>query len=160
MSDQPMIHRLKVLIADDNRDAADSLAILLSVSGYEVFAAHSGRGALELALRERPDVMILDISMPDLTGLQVARRIRRQRWGQSVLLLALSGWDQPGDRENSRNAGFDLHFAKPASIERLEQMLQAYIRGRDGDPATAAAPGPVPVRDIRERTWAFLPTTS
>jgi len=153
-----MPHRLKVLIADDNRDAADSLAVLLSVSGYEVFVAHSGRNALQSALRERPEVMILDIGMPDLTGLQVARGVRRQRWGQSVLLLALSGWDQPKDREDSRDAGFDLHLAKPASVDRIEQLLEAYVRGRDGDPVAAAVPEVSPARDSRDRNWVSLPT--
>jgi CheY-like chemotaxis protein len=113
----------KVLVADDNRDAAESLAILLSMSGYNVLLAHSGGEALSLALRERPHALILDIGMPELSGYEVARGVREQEWGKQALLLAISGWDQRQDREASTAAGFDVHLSKPAVPEHVEQLL-------------------------------------
>ena len=114
---------LKVLVADDNRDFAESLGMLLSMSGYSVLLAHSGAQALSLALRERPDALILDIGMPELSGYDVARGVREQAWGKESLLLAISGWDQRRDREASTAAGFDVHLSKPARPERVEQLL-------------------------------------
>jgi CheY-like chemotaxis protein len=114
---------VKVLVADDNRDAAESLGMLLSIAGYSVLLAHSGADALSLALRERPDALILDIGMPELSGYEVARGVRQQEWGKQSLLLAISGWDQRRDREASAAAGFDVHLSKPAPPERVEQLL-------------------------------------
>ena len=117
---------VKVLVADDNRDAADSLGMLLSMAGYSVLLAHSGAEALTLALRERPDVLILDIGMPELSGYDVARGVRQQEWGKQTLLLAISGWDQRQDREASAAAGFDVHLSKPAKPERVEELLAEF----------------------------------
>jgi len=117
---------VKVLVADDNRDAAESLGMLLSMAGYSVLVAHSGAEALTLALRERPDVLILDIGMPELSGYDVARGVRQQEWGKQTLLLAISGWDQRQDREASAAAGFDVHLSKPAKPERVEELLAEF----------------------------------
>jgi CheY-like chemotaxis protein len=117
----------KVLVADDNRDAAESLAILLSLSGYSVLVAHSGAAALELASREQPDALILDIGMPELNGYEVARGVREQPWGKQALLLAISGWDKREDRAASSAAGFDVHLAKPAPFEDIERRLQGFF---------------------------------
>ena len=120
--------RLKVLVADDNRDAADSLAMLLQLSGHEVFVATTGRQALELARRECPDVLMLDIGMPELSGYEVARAVRDCPWGQSALLIALTGWGQQDDIERARSAGFDRHYTKPIDTAAIEALLAAHAR--------------------------------
>jgi CheY-like chemotaxis protein len=130
-ADSPLVLAgFKVLVADDNRDAAESLGILLAMSGYCVLLAHSGSEALSLALKERPDVLILDIGMPELSGYEVARGVRKHDWGKQALLLAISGWDQRQDREASNAAGFDVHLPKPASPERVEQLLADFSAHR------------------------------
>ena len=115
-------------MADDNRDAADSLAMLLQLSGHEVFVATTGRQALELARRECPDVLILDIGMPELSGYEVARAVRDCPWGQSALLIALTGWGQQDDIERARSAGFDRHYTKPIDTAAIEALLAAHAR--------------------------------
>jgi PAS domain S-box-containing protein len=120
--------RCKVVVADDNRDAAASLALLLEISGYEVHLAHSGREALDIGMREHPDAFVLDIGMSDLNGYDTARRIRLEAWGQHVLLLAVTGWGQHDDKERARAAGFDQHFTKPVDPNDLERALVEYSR--------------------------------
>lgn len=124
--------RCKVLIADDNQDAADSLAILLGALGYEVVVAHSGPQALELARDARPAVLILDIGMPGMTGYEVASHIREEAWGHTVMLIALTGWGQQEDMAQARSAGFDHHFRKPVDIEALQAHLAAFSLERAG----------------------------
>ncbi len=120
--------RCSVLIADDNRDAADSLALLLQMSGYELHVGHSGREALALAQRERPDALVLDIGMPGMNGYELARHIRQEAWGRDVLLVAVTGWGQQEDRERSRAAGFDHHLTKPVDPDALQGLLADYAR--------------------------------
>lgn len=112
-----------VLIADDNRDALESLAALLSMHGHQVHVAADGGEALAQAERVRPDVVLLDIGMPGLTGYEVARRIRASDWGQQMLLVALTGWGQAEDQARARAAGFDHHITKPLDLERLLGLL-------------------------------------
>ncbi len=114
---------VKVLIADDNRDAADSLAILLRGDGHEIRKAYDGAAALETAQEFRPDVALLDIGMPGLDGYEVAQRIREEPWGQGVTLVALTGWGQAQDKERAMAAGFDHHVTKPVEPERLQALL-------------------------------------
>jgi PAS domain S-box-containing protein len=121
----------KILIADDNRDAADSLAMLLNLMQYEVVVAYSGREALDLALRARPQILILDIGMPELSGYQIARRIREEKWGTMALLIALTGWGQQEDLERAKSAGFDYHFSKPVNIADLKSCLATSSGERD-----------------------------
>ncbi len=116
----------RVIVADDNKDAADALAMLLELSGHEVRVAHSGRAALSLAQTFRPDVAILDIGMPDLSGYDVAAQIRREPWGGAIFLIALTGWGRDDDRQRSTNAGFDQHMTKPVNPEKLETFLSNY----------------------------------
>ena len=99
---------------------------MLRVAGYDVLLAHSGTEAFALAERERPEILILDIGMPDLNGYDLARRIRQTAWGAQSLLLAVTGWGQAEDKERSRIAGFDEHLTKPVDLERLEQKIQAF----------------------------------
>jgi CheY-like chemotaxis protein len=112
-----------VLVADDNVDAAMSLDILLTHAGHEVREAHDGPSALALAQAFRPHVAILDIGMPGLTGYEVAERIRREPWGRTMLLIALTGWGQPADKQRAHSAGFDHHVTKPIEPSALEGLL-------------------------------------
>ena len=113
----------RILLADDNRDALDSLATLLQCDGHEVFTAVDGAEAFELAATCRPDVMLLDIGMPKLDGYEVARRVREQPWGNTTVLIALTGWGQEEDRRRSREVGFDSHLVKPLDLEALSALL-------------------------------------
>jgi PAS domain S-box-containing protein len=115
--------RRRVLVADDNRDAADALAMLLELSGHEVRVAHGGRAALSLAQTFRPDVAILDIGMPELNGYEVARQLRRAPWGARMCLVALTGWGQDDDRQRAQEAGFNQHLTKPVDTDALEKLL-------------------------------------
>jgi PAS domain S-box-containing protein len=119
--------RAKILVADDNRDAADSMALILELGGYDVTVAHSGTEALEKARASMPDVMILDIGMPDLTGYQVTRRVRAEPWGERIFMLAITGWGQEGDKERAMAAGFDQHMTKPVDADAVEQRLRAFL---------------------------------
>jgi PAS domain S-box-containing protein len=113
----------RVLVADDNKDAADALAMLLELGGHEVRVAHGGRDALSLAQTFRPDVALLDIGMPELNGYEVAKELRREPWGSRMCLIALTGWGQDEDRQRAKDAGFDRHLTKPVDTDALEILL-------------------------------------
>jgi CheY-like chemotaxis protein len=113
----------RVLVVDDNRDSAESLAALLGVLGHEVHAAHDGREALELARRLAPDLVLLDIGMPGMSGHEVARRLRADAGLSDTVLIALTGYGSDNDRRASREAGFDGHLVKPIDFEALERIL-------------------------------------
>jgi len=119
----PQVRR-RILVADDNSDALESLATLLELGGHEVFSAANGALALESAERHLPEVALLDIGMPKLDGYEVARRIRAQPWGQSITLVALTGWGQESDRRRSGEAGFDSHLVKPLDLDKLTALLE------------------------------------
>jgi CheY-like chemotaxis protein len=114
-----------VLVADDNVDAADVLAFLLTDCGYTVRTAYDGPAAIHAADAWRPGVAVLDIKMPGATGHEVARWIRQQPWGRATLLIALTAYGSPADREQTRAAGFDVHLVKPASPTELIDILRA-----------------------------------
>ncbi len=114
--------RARVLVVDDNRDAADTLAVLLRSRGHEVRTAYDGVEGVGAASAFKPDVVLLDVGLPKLHGHDVAREIRRQR-GASVLLIAITGLGQQEDRRLSKEAGFDHHLTKPASIDTLERLI-------------------------------------
>jgi PAS domain S-box-containing protein len=122
--------RGRILVVDDNRDAASSLAMVLRSSGHTVLTAYAGGQALEIAAREKPDAIVLDIGMPQINGYEVARRIRQSAEGMTVLLIALTGWGQKEDIQKSRDAGFDFHMTKPADPERIERLLENYLQTR------------------------------
>jgi signal transduction histidine kinase len=113
----------RILVADDNQDARESLATLLSLSGHEVFRAQDGSDALQSAERHRPDVVLLDIGMPLANGYEVARSIRGQPWGRDMVLVALTGWGQESDRRRSHEAGFNSHLTKPVDPDVLDELL-------------------------------------
>jgi signal transduction histidine kinase/CheY-like chemotaxis protein len=113
----------RILLADDNRDAAESLAILLRLEGHQVELAHDGEAALDRFERQRPDVALLDIGMPKRNGYEVARQIRAAPRGNEVVLIAVTGWAQDSDKAQSRAAGFDHHLTKPIEPEALIGLL-------------------------------------
>ena len=112
----------RVLVVDDNADAADSLAMLLTVRGDEVRVAYDGEEALFAEQDFKPDVLLLDIGMPKLSGYEVARRVRDAR-GPGILLVAITGWGQEEDRLRAREAGFDHHFTKPVDYAALLAVI-------------------------------------
>lgn len=122
--------RCKILVADDNRDAADSLAMLLAMAGHDIRVAHTGVEALALGSLEEPEAVILDIGMPGMTGFEVARQIRQEAWGRGALLIAVTGWGQEDDKEKTRAAGFDYHFTKPVDPSVLEGVLRTFLTSR------------------------------
>jgi signal transduction histidine kinase len=115
--------RRRILVADDNADALQTLATVLELVGHEVFSAANGSLALESAERHLPEIALLDIGMPVLDGYEVARRIRAQAWGKRITLVALTGWGQDSDRRRSQEAGFDSHLVKPLDLDKLSQLL-------------------------------------
>jgi PAS domain S-box-containing protein len=120
MASQP---RRRVLVVDDNQDAAEALATILSLSGHDTEMAHDGMGAIAAAASFRPEVVFLDIGMPSIDGHETARRIREQPWGKDMVLVALTGWGQAEDRRKSREAGFDHHLVKPADPTLVAELL-------------------------------------
>jgi CheY-like chemotaxis protein len=115
----------RILLADDNRDAAESLAIILRLEGHEVELAQDGEVALERYAAHRPDVALLDIGMPKHDGYEVARQIRASVAGADVTLIAVTGWAQDSDKAQSKAAGFDHHLTKPIEPEKLIGLLSA-----------------------------------
>jgi signal transduction histidine kinase/ActR/RegA family two-component response regulator len=121
---EPVVTPLKILIVDDNCDSADMLATLLKFSGHETHTAHDGMAAVEAAINLDPDIILLDIGLPQLNGYEAARRIREQNSGRCrPVLVALTGWGQDEDRRRSEEAGFDAHIVKPVDHARLHKLL-------------------------------------
>jgi signal transduction histidine kinase/ActR/RegA family two-component response regulator len=119
---------LRMLIVDDNRDAADSLAMLLRINGHDIRTAYDGAEALETASDFHPDVVLLDIGLPKMDGHEVAAKIRQEPWGRPVCLIAVTGWSDEADRAKSRAAGFDHHLVKPLDTAHLAQLLDNVAR--------------------------------
>jgi len=114
---------LRVLVVDDNVDAADSLADLLKASGHDVRTAYTGPTAVVEAIDYNPDVMLLDIGLPGLSGYEVAKRIRQQPAIKNAVLVAMTGYGQETDRQQSQEAGFDHHLTKPADFGKVKEIL-------------------------------------
>ncbi|HEY7308565.1 MAG TPA: ATP-binding protein [Gemmataceae bacterium] len=121
---------LRILIVDDNRDSADSLAMLLRILGNDTRTAYDGQEGLEVAETFRPAVMLLDIGLPKLNGYEACRRIRDQSWGKNVVLIAVTGWGQEEDRRLSHEAGFDRHMVKPVDPQELMKLLAGLPQGK------------------------------
>jgi CheY-like chemotaxis protein/two-component sensor histidine kinase len=115
--------RRRILVVDDNHDGANSLAMMLRLMGNDLQTAHDGLEAVERAEQFRPEVILMDVGMPRLNGLDAAQRIRASDWGKEMTIIALTGWGQDGDRESSRAAGCDGHLVKPVDLDKLEAML-------------------------------------
>ncbi len=114
---------LRVLVADDNRDSADGSAMLLRMMGHEVCTAYSGREALAIAAEFLPQIVLLDIGMPETNGYEVARQIRAAAWGRTMQLVAVTGWGQEEDKRQAEAAGFDHHRVKPVDLDSLEPLF-------------------------------------
>ncbi len=114
----------RVLVADDNQDAADSLGLILELAGHQVRVAHGGHSALQIAAEFHPDVVLLDIGMPDLNGYDTARALRAAPGGEDLELIALTGWGHPDDKRRAAEAGFDRHLTKPVDPAALEALLR------------------------------------
>ena len=117
-----------VLVVDDNVDAAETLALILQLDGHSVHVAHGGQQALSVAATLRPEIVFLDIGLPDISGYEVAKRLRALPALQGTRLVALTGWGAAGDRQQAREAGFDLHLTKPVSPDSLAQAVAAWDR--------------------------------
>lgn len=115
--------RGRVLVVDDNRDSADSLAMMLALMGHEVQAVYDGQAAVDNATNFHPQVVLLDIGMPRVNGYEAARRIREKFPAPSMVLIAMTGWGQEDASARSREAGFDHHLVKPVDPEALEKLL-------------------------------------
>jgi PAS domain S-box-containing protein len=120
----------RILVIDDNVDAADSLAAWLRVEGHEVRTAYGGLAGLQQAAEFRPDVVLLDLGMPQMDGFEVARRLRAMEGGEGMTIVAISGWGLPADRERTRAAGFDFHLTKPVEETELQPALSEAPRRR------------------------------
>lgn len=129
----PAGNPLKILLVDDNVDAADTLAMLLEAGGHQVLTAHCAMDGLDLARRNAPDLLLLDLGLPDIDGNELARRLRTHPTTRTAVLVALTGYGQPEDRQRTAAAGFDHHLVKPVDIQRLYQLIASV-------PANAAAP--------------------
>jgi signal transduction histidine kinase len=122
----------RILVVDDNRDAADSLGMLLKLAGQDVSVVYDGREALDKAAQFAPDVVLLDLAMPQLDGHETARRIREQPWGKSIALVAVSGWGQRQDRRRTAESGFAAHLVKPVGEAELLLLLERIAAGELG----------------------------
>lgn len=122
--------KLRVLVVDDNRDSADTLAMMLRILGHESHTGYDGQDAVEKAAALSPDAVLLDIGMPRLNGYEAAAQIRQQPGGEQMLLIAATGWGQDEDRERTSAAGFDAHLIKPINHEELNKLLQTYAAKR------------------------------
>jgi PAS domain S-box-containing protein len=141
----------RILVVDDNRDAADSLGMLLGMLGHEVHTAHDGLEAVEAVDGFRPDVVLMDIGLPKLNGYEAARRIREQQGGAGLVLIALTGWGQDEDRRRSREAGFDHHITKPVDFADLQRVLAEVELGREAAPHSPNPLSPTALPPNRER---------
>jgi signal transduction histidine kinase len=135
-AEAPPVAPRRILVADDNDDAARSLALQLQMAGHDVRTAFDGVEALALADQFEPQVVLLDLGMPRLDGFETAREMRRRPWGAGTTLIALTGWGQPHDRQRTDDAGFDVHLVKPVSADHLFQAIAA-----GPTPRPSAAPG-------------------
>jgi len=140
----PAAPRRRILVADDNRDAADSLAFMLRIGGHDVRTAYDGQQALDLAETFRPSLALLDLGMPRVNGYDTARRLRQTEHGRDMVLVALTGWGQPDDRSRSLASGFDHHLVKPVDPSMLERLLAHPARAAEKKtgPACRGEDGP------------------
>lgn len=137
---------LRILVVDDLKDTADSLAMLLRLRGNDVRAAYDGLDALQIAAEFKPEVVVLDIGLPGIDGYETARRMRRQPWGDSAIFIAVTGWGQEQDRLDAAAAGFDHHFVKPVRPAELANCWQRVKKRRGLTPPSMERIGPMKQR--------------
>ena len=116
--------RRKILVVDDNHDAADTLAMMLRLKGYDVAVRYDGKDAVAAGAIFLPKIAILDIGMPGLDGYETCRLVRRQTWGKNMVLIALTGYGQEDDIRKSEEAGFDDHLLKPVDLAHLTRLIE------------------------------------
>jgi len=131
---EPSVYGVRVLLVEDNLDAAESLAMLLELLGHRVDVAYDGTTALDVARRVRPEIMLVDIGLPGIDGYEVARRVRRDPAVGGAVLVALTGYGRDEDRRRALAAGFDHHLAKPVDIARLQDLVDELARDREAKP--------------------------
>jgi PAS domain S-box-containing protein len=143
--DSTTLHKAarRILLADDNRDSAESLATMLRLSGNEVHTAHDGVEAVERAESIKPEVILMDVGMPRLNGYDATRRIRSHDWGRRMIVIALTGWGQESDRRQSQEAGCDAHVVKPVDPARLSELIAELCgSAAERDVSSVVAPAP------------------
>jgi signal transduction histidine kinase/ActR/RegA family two-component response regulator len=124
----------RILVADDNKPAAKAISMLLERDGHTIHVAHDGLAALQEAERFLPDIMLLDIGMPHLSGYEVARAIRAAPWGAGAYLIAATGWGQEKDKKLAKEAGFDVHLTKPIDFSQLKELVENHMKAEIPDP--------------------------
>lgn len=117
--------RRRVLVVDDNVDSVETLSMLLRVKGHDARVAANGEEAIAIADDYRPDIVVLDLSLPGMDGYEVAERLRQRPYGRGLILVALTGWSGQGVQHKAAEAGFDFHMLKPVDWGQLEQVLEA-----------------------------------
>lgn len=117
--------RRRILVVDDNLDAAESLAVLMKLAGHDVRMVFDGLEAVKAAETFQPHIVFLDLGLPKLIGSEAARQIRQHPWGKNMILVAVTGWGKDKDRRETREAGFDHHFVKPANLEDLKKIIDS-----------------------------------
>lgn len=132
---KPLKRGFRILVVDDNPDAALSLAMMLSIMGHETRTAHDGESAVEAAESFLPEVVLLDIGLPKLNGYEVAQRIRQHAWGASMFLIAVTGWGQDEDRQRASEVGLNVHMVKPVEAAALERLLAELAETRGPETA-------------------------
>jgi CheY-like chemotaxis protein len=123
--DPSITMKRRILVVDDNADALESLSRLVMLMGNEVRRAHDGLEALEIARTFQPDIVLMDLGMPNLNGYDAARRMRQEPWGRELVLVATTGWGQDDDRQRTAEAGFDRHLVKPVAMAVLREVFDA-----------------------------------
>jgi CheY-like chemotaxis protein len=118
----------RIMVVDDNYDSAQSMAMLIGMEGHEVQTAYNGRDALALAEHFRPEIMLMDIGMPDLSGYEVAQRLHECPWGRHITLIALTGWAQKEDRERAASMGFTHYLVKPVDPAEVQAVIDGVHR--------------------------------
>ena len=124
---------LRVLVVEDNVDAAETMALVLGAFGHDVRTAQDGLSGLEVAIKYQPHVVLLDIGLPGIDGFEVARRLRLQPTLKNIVLVAMTGYGEVAARQRSQEAGFDHHLVKPADFGKLQEILSSVSVGPDGE---------------------------
>ena len=122
--------RRRILVVDDNRDAANALQMFLKILKHDTRVAFSGQQAIDVAEDFHPDMILMDIGMPEMDGFEAARRMRERPWSANTQMVALTGWGQDEDRRRSRESGFDHHFTKPLNTDALLSLLEPSVAAR------------------------------
>ena len=128
VSDSEQQKRLRLMVIDDNKDAAESMSMLFELWGHEVVCVFDGRTALDTAAKFRPDAVFLDIGLPGMDGYEIAERLREIPRAGRIVLVAITGYGQDEDRRRSREAGIDHHLVKPVAPDTLQKVLESLAR--------------------------------